>query len=591
MAGMWSIWLAGAMSLFGIDTRDTKMLSQPAVSDKHVAFAYADDLWICGLDGKDVRRLTSDSGVEGNPVFSPDGKWIAFSGQYDGNTDVYLISIDGGEPKRLTWHPTPDVPRCFTPDGTKILFCSARNVFTRRFQQFFTVPVTGGFPEQLPIPNGYRASISPDGKFIAYTPLGERFEQWKNYRGGTHTRIWIYNTANHAVEQIPQPSGRCNDTDPNWINEKTLVFRSDRAGEFNLFTFDLGAKQPTQISKFTDFPVVSVNAGGGNIVFEQAAGLHLMPASTTGGDSVQSHRMKIGVAADLIEPRPRYVRGSRNIRQGGISPSGARAVFEYRGEIVTVPAEKGDPRNLTNSPGANDRSPAWSPDGKTIAYFSDSSKEYELCLAPQDGKGQVRRIKLSGSGFFQRPSWSPDSKKFAYLDNSMTLWWLDIASGKCTKVCSEPFFGQGNLGFNWSPDSKWLTYTLGSRSALQQVYVYSIGDAKSTRITDGMSDCTEPCFDLNGKYLYFFASTDSGPVRHGFAQSSLDMRSRRSIYVAVLNKDQASPFKKESDEEKGPAEANEGGGERRIPRGGATGSLTGGAERRLPGARQGQLPP
>ena len=235
--------------LFGtIDIKDTKFLSQPTISENHIAFVYAGDLWVADSDGKNVRRLTSDDGIESSPVFSPNGKLIAFSAQYDGNTDVYIVPVEGGIPKRLTWHPGSDRVRGFTPDGSAVLFISARNVFTRRYTQLFTVPINGGFPKSLKIPNAYKATYSPDGKRLAYNPLGERFRQWKNYRGGTVSTIWLYTFSNHSVEKIPKPDGRCNDIDAMWIGDK-IYFLSDRNGEFNLFHYDISSKKINQLTE------------------------------------------------------------------------------------------------------------------------------------------------------------------------------------------------------------------------------------------------------------------------------------------------------------------------------------------------------
>ncbi len=377
--------IALPVSLTGqIDIKDTKLLSQPAISKNHVAFVYSGDLWIANVDGKNVRRLTSDDGIESNPIFSPNGRLIAFNAQYDGNTDVYVVPVEGGVPKRLTWHPNSDNVRDFTPDGFAVLFTSSRFVFTNRHTQLFTVPVKGGFPESLKIPYAFKAAYSPDGIKLAYTPLSERFQQWKHYRGGTVSTIWICTFDDYSIEKIPQPEGRCNDTDPMWIGDK-IYFRSDRNGEFNLFSFDINSKETNQLTHYTDFPILDASDGGDKIIYEQAGHLHIFNLQDK-----QSRKLTIGVAADLLGVRPRYVKSSRYIRGASISPSGARAVFEFRGEIVTVPAEKGDPRNLTNTTGVHERSPVWSPDGKFIAYFSDKSGEYELHIKQQDGKGEEK---------------------------------------------------------------------------------------------------------------------------------------------------------------------------------------------------------
>jgi tricorn protease len=544
--------LANVIPAAAIDTHDTRMLSQPAVSATHIAFCYADDLWVADLDGKNVRRLTSDIGIETLPVFSPDGKTIAFTGQYDGNVDVFTIPVEGGQPTRLTWHPGADMVRGWTPDGQGILFSSNRAASNFRHSQLYTLPIAGGFPTRLPLPHGVEASFSPDGSRIAYTPLGDRSQQWKHYRGGTASRIWICKLNDLGIEMVPQPEARCNDTCPRWQGT-TVYFRSDRNGEYNLFGYEEGSKAVKQLTNFTDFPVMSIGVGGGNVVFEQAGYIHRFDPS-----SGKSTKLTIGVATDLAERRPRFVKGAKHVRNATISPSGARAAFEIRGEIITVPAEKGDPRNLTQTPGINERSPAWSPDGKSIAYFSDAGGEYTLHVRSADGKGEAKIHKLTGTGFYEHPHWSPDGQSIAYLDNSQSLYWIDLANGNCTKVASEPLYGPIKfLNSAWSPDSQWLAYTLGNKAGLHRIYVYSLKDKTSKPVTDGLSDALEPVFDASGQYLYFLASTDAGPVNQWFSQANSELHSKRSIYLAVLPKGVTSPFARESDEEKGTAKKDE----------------------------------
>jgi tricorn protease len=524
---------------------DTRMLQQPAVSKTHIAFIYAEDLYVCKLDGSDVRRLTSDQGVESNPAFSPDGQTIAFSAQYDGNLDAFIIPVDGGSPKRLTFHPGPDIVRGFTPDG-QVLFGSNRHCYSNRYMQLFSVSVNGGVESKVPLPTAYEASYSAEGSHLAYCPLNDMSNQWKHYRGGTHSRIWIARTSDYEVEQIAQPAGRCNDIDPNYLGD-VIYFRSDRNGEFNLFGYHTASKELKQLTAFTDFPVVNGATGGGNVVFEQSGYLHrFFP------DTGKSEKLKIGIAAELNETRTRFAKGAKNVRDAHISPNGVRAVFEFRGEIVTVPAEKGDPRNLTETTGVHERAPAWSPDGKSIAYFSDEGGEYQLHVAPSNG-GKAKAFKLGGAGFYEDLIWSPDGLKLSYVDNSNSLYWIQLSDGKVTKVTAEPIYGPSQLRSirgNWSPDSQWLTYCLTNRSAYRTVFAYSLTENKSSPITDGLSDCVDPVFDRSGKYLYFFGSTDAGPANQWFAQSNADMRVNRSLYLAVLQKGQPSPLARESDDEK-----------------------------------------
>lgn len=538
----------------GVDINDTRLVTQPAISKTHIAFVYAGDLWAADLSGKNVRRLTADEGLQANPAFSPDGSLIAFTAQYDGNPDVYVVPTSGGVPTRLTWHPGADIVQGFTPDGSAVLFTSGRAVFTGRYTQLFTVSVKGGVEEPLKLPNAASATYSPDGTRLAYNPIYEAFNQWKNYRGGTNSTIWLFNLSDNSSEKVPQPADRPNDAGPMWIGD-TIYFRSDRNGEFNLFSFSPRTKAVRQLTDHKDFPVMSAKAGDNTIIYEQAGYLHTFDLR-----SGRSSKLTVGVAADLVETRPRYVKGARYIRRASLSPTGARAALDFRGEIVTIPAEKGDARNLTNTVAAHERSPAWSPDGKSLAYFSDESGEYELHIRNQDGKGDVRKIKIAGAGFYEDPVWSPDSQKISFADNSWTLYWIDLGSGTTKKIGSEYLYGPTRartIHHVWSPDSKWVAYTLNTRAYIQTVYAYSIEQDKSSPITDGLSEVTEPVFDESGKYLYFFGSTDAGPVKDWFALSSADSRITRSLYMAVLRNDLPNPLARESDEEKGTPQKDE----------------------------------
>jgi tricorn protease len=571
-----------------VDANDTRLVAQPALTARHVAFAYDNDIWIADLAnagsaassksisgapsaapksaGPEVpnsilgpaRRITSHEGYESRPRFSPDGSLLAFNGEYDGNLDVYVIPIAGGSPRRLTWHPGPDVVEGFTPDGTAVLFNSPRSVYTGRHTQLFTVPIAGGFPTRLPIPHGLHASYAPDGGAIAYQPLAEAHEQWKHYRGGMTARIWLYDFAQKSVTQVPQPAERSNDVDPIWIGNR-IFFRSDRAGEINLFSFDRATSEVRQLTRFTDFPVLAATAEGkaegSRIVFEQAGWIHLLDTRTGA-----TERLRIAAASDLKDQRPRFEKGKGFVRSGALSPTGARAVLEFRGEILTVPAEKGAPRNLSGTTGVHDRSPAWSPDGTRIAWVSDASGEYRLTVAPQDGDGETRTYDLEGAGFYGDLEWSPDGRWISYTDNSWSLYLLDLESGSVEKIGSEHQYGPDrgrNLPHSWSPDSKWLAYTLDTATSIQQVFLYSIASRTSHPVTDGLSEVSEPVFDAGGKYLYFFGSTDAGPVKQWFSMSNADMVLTRSLYLTVLAKGVESPFKPESDEEKGPGAGEE----------------------------------
>ncbi len=530
----------------GIDTRDTRLMSQPAVSADHIAFIYAEDLWVANPDGSQPVRLTVSEGIESDPYFSPDGRFIAFSGQYDGNTDVFIVPVAGGIPVRLTWHPGNDIVRGFTPDGSSVLFASQRSSFSGRYFQLYTVKTGGGFPEKLQIPNAWFACYSPDGKSMAYTPLTPQYLQWKDYRGGTISTIWIYSLGDHSVVKIPQPQGGCNDADPMWIGNQ-IFFTSDRNGEFNLFSYEINSKEIKQLTSFTDFPILKASAGIGTIIFEQSGYLHQYNLSQS-----KSSKLTIGIAADLLELRPRYVQGNNYIRGLDISPTGSRIVMDFRGDIITLPAEKGDPRNITQTTGIHEKYPSWSPDGKSIAYFSDATGEYSLHIKPQDGKGEPKTIKLTGTGFYANPSWSPDSKKICYADNGRNIYIIDLELNTIAKVDSDELYFPStfrDIFGDWSSDSKWLLYTKLLKTNFRKILLYSVDQKKSFAVTDGLSDASNPVFDTEGEYIYFFASTDAGPVVNWFDLSNEDMRMTNSIYLATLRKDIISPFAKESDEE------------------------------------------
>jgi tricorn protease len=530
----------------GIDTNDTRLMSQPAISANKIAFIYAEDVWIANSDGSQPVRLTIDEGIESDPYFSPDGNLIAFSAQYDGNTDVYTIPVGGGIPTRLTWHPGEDIVRGFTPDGSGVLFVSQRSVFTTRYFQFFIVSVKGGYPVKLDIPNGWTGTYSPDGKAMAYTPLAPAYQQWKNYRGGRISVIWVFSFTDQSVQKIPQPAGGCNDADPMWVGGK-IYFLSDRNGEFNLFAYDNASRAVTQLTFFKDFPVLDASAGNGKIILEQEGYLHTYDPLT----SSQS-RLKIGIAADLLELRPRFVQGNNYIRGVDISPTGSRVALDFRGDIVTIPAEKGDPRNITLTTNSHEKYPSWSPDGKSIAYLSDATGEYLLHIKSQDGKGEAKTIKLTGSGFYAYPSWSPDSKKICYSDNGKSLYIIDLETASIKKIDSDeinlPGAFRNHFG-DWSSDSKWVLYTKVLKTNFRVVLLYSVDQNKSFPVSDGFSDASDPVFDPDGEYLYFLASTDAGPVLNWFDLSSQDMRMSNSIYLVTLSKDKISPLVKENDEE------------------------------------------
>jgi len=517
------------------------LMRTPTLNKTHVVFSYAGDLWIAAREGGEANRLTTGAGNETNPIFSPDGNWIAFTGEYDGNVDVYIVPATGGVPRRLTYHPGNDSVAGWTPDGKQVLFVSGRASESGRTAHLFTIPIDGVFPTALPLPMGYEGSYSPDGTRLAYVPLPRAFQAWKRYRGGRTTPIWIARLSDSSIEKVPRENS--NDFNPMWI-ENRVYFLSDRNGPVTLFSYDTTSRKVSQVIGNDGLDIKSASAGPGAIVYEQFGSLNLYDLK-----SGKTRKLDIRVNADLLAVRPKYEKVASRITNAALSPSGARAVFEARGEILTVPAEKGDVRNLTNTPGAAERDPSWSPDGKWIAYFSDESGEYALYLRNQTGMGEVRKINLGNSpSFFYLPTWSPDSKKIAYFDKRLNLWYVEIEKGTPVKIDSSK--RGGSFSPSWSPDSRWIAYIKPTQSWYRAIFIYSLEESKSFQVTDGLSDATSPVFDKSGKYLYFTASTDIGPAVFGFDMTSYPHRPTRSVYIAVLRKDLPSPLAPESDEEK-----------------------------------------
>ncbi|HEU4712308.1 MAG TPA: PDZ domain-containing protein [Pyrinomonadaceae bacterium] len=528
----------------------TRLLRHPTVSRDQIAFEYAGDLWLVARTGGQARRITSTQGLEIEPHFSPDGTQIAFTATVAGNTDVYVVPTTGGNPKRLTYHPGSDRVRGWTPDGRRIVFASARTSAPQQaYVKLWTIGLEGGLPEQVPMPRAFSAAYSPDGRRIAYEEFQTPFipdwyeaSMWRHYRGGRTHPISVMNLADYSVEKLPWTNS--NDSEPMWIGN-TIYFVSDRNHTANLFAYRTDTKQLTQLTRHDDFDIMTASAGPDAVVYEQAGYIHLVDAK-----SGKSTRLNIEATGDLPWARPQFKKVAPMIRNSALSATGVRAVFEARGEIFTVPTEKGDYRNLTQSAGAHDRSPAWSPDGAQLAWLSDSSGEYQLVIGDPIGVTAARAIALPTTGFYSSPAWSPDGTQILVQDNHRNLWTIEVSTGKATKIDVDSYPDPARqFEATWSPDSKWIAYSKNLPSRLRAVFIYSTAEGKAYQVTDGLADSLSPAFDLNGKYLYFLASTNYGPSTGWLEMSSLDRPVRRAIYLAVLSATEPSPLLPETGDE------------------------------------------
>jgi tricorn protease len=544
--------LASASSAFSQETL-TRLLRQPDIHGDTVAFVYAGDIWLAPVSGGDARRLTSGEGMEYFPKFSPDGRSIAFTGDYSGTRQVFVISVDGGQPKQLTFYndvgPLP--PRGgidnrildWTPDGKNILFLPHRLPWGDRMARPYTVPAAGGMEQPLAIPEAGGGMYSPDGTKLVYTPIEREFRTWKRYRGGRAQDVWIYDLAANTAEQIT--TSQYTDNQPLWIGN-TIYFTSDREdGRLNLWSYDLGTKQTTKVTNHTDYDVLWPSADRSQAVYEAGGYLYRFANG-------QSTRIPIRVYGDFRGTLPYYRNVRDNIEWFVVSPTGQRALFSARGDVFSVPAKEGEIRNLTQTPGIRERDAVWSPDGRTVAYLSDRSGEYEIYVRPADGSGEERQVTKGSKAWRFAPRWSPDSKLLAFSDKDHALQVLDVASGKITVADNDPY---GDItDYRWSPDSRWLTYTKGNAAQFSSIYVYNLANAKVHRLTSDMTHEANPVFDPKGRYLYFTSNRDFNLTFSSWEFNYLYTDPAR-VYVGVLAEDGPALFLPQSDEEKAAAQS------------------------------------
>lgn len=520
-------------------TEGTRLLRMPSVSDDRIVFTYANDLWLVARAGGKAQQLTSHPGLESFAHLSPDGKWIAFTGQYGGDFDVYLMLSDGGEPKRLTYYPGYEQVLGWTPDGKRILFHSRRASITNPVNKLFTVGLEGGFPQELPLPDSGLASFSPDGTRLAYNRIATEYRTWKRYRGGRQSFVSIYGLRTNSYEEIPHSDA--SDLSPMWY-KNAIYFASDRDGIMNLYLYDLASKQTKQLTSYRKFDVKYPSLGGRNapaIIYENGGDLFIFDINTE-----TNSKAVVKVEGDLAQTKPRIVDVTNYIKTFGISPDGDRALFGARGEVFTVSRLNHAACNLTQTSGANELQPVWSPDGKWIAYLSDQTGEYEVYIRPSDGSGSERRLTTRTKGYLYNPLWSPDSRKLLFTDSTLKFFYVDIKDGEVVLIDQSR---NGDIyNYSWSPDSRWVAYPKTRDNLFRQIYIYSIDKRESHAVTDGRFDDRNPVFDPAGECLYFFSSRNYRPAFFFAGRSDTDWginyTDNTGIYAVTLTADAKSPF-------------------------------------------------
>ncbi|MGA8300877.1 MAG: PDZ domain-containing protein [Terriglobales bacterium] len=530
-----------------------RLLLFPDIHNDKVAFVYGGDIWVASSAGGEARRVTSNPGRELFPKFSPDGKWLAFTGQYDGNFNVYIMPSDGGQPTQLTFYQGQAQPLSdrmgvlnevigWTQDSQNVIFLSRRDASNGWTKRPYTVSVKGGMEKPMVIDEGGLLSFSPDGGKIAYNRIFRNFRQWKRYTGGMAQEITIFDLKTNAVDGTI-PHTEWTDTFPMW-HGNTIYFTSDRGPEhrLNVYSYDTGTKQVEQLTKFSDWDCMWPSMGPNGIIFENGGYLY-----TLDFQGQQAKKLAIYVDGERDQAMKHWADASKHITDFDIAPDGKRAVVAARGEVFTVPAKEGSTRNLTHSPGVREQKVAWSPDGKWIAYISDRTGEDEIFVAPQDGQGPEEEITSGHKGFMFQPAWSPDSTKIAWADKDLKLWYVDIKTKQPVEVDKAKFFEITN--YSWSPDSQWLAYDKPEESGVSVVYLYGLADKKITPVTSVMSNSFAPVFDPGKRYLYFLSDRDFNEVLGNIDFEFANPKTTR-VYMVTLTADEPSPFPALSDETK-----------------------------------------
>lgn len=521
---------------------ETRLLRQPTISQNNVAFAYGSDIWIVGRKGGEARRLTSTEAIEGDPHFSPDGMWIAFCSNRAGEFNVYIIPIAGGTPQRLTWYRKGSTPVGWSPDGKYVLYRSSRETAPREYNRMWKVSASGGPSELIPAPWAFDGSFSSDSTSVVIDRMSRWDSEWRHYRGGQNTPLVILDL--DSLEETRIPNERSTDIQPIWMGKK-IYFLSDRDWSVNIFSYDPATVTVTQLTDFDDVDIKSLDGYDGTLIFERDGYLH-----TFNTRNKRTTKLEITVNGDFPWAETQWNDVSWNLHAASLSPTGKRALFEARGEIISVPIEKGDTRNLTRSSGTADRAPIWSPKGNQIAWFSDAMGSYQLAIANQDGLSEPKYISIGESKMAWQPSWSPDGTRIAFVDDDVRIRVIDLESGTIqTADAGGTNFERGSMTLQWSPDSKWLAYPKTYPNNFRRIVVWSLQDNSTNAITDSMADATAPAWGRDGKHLYFLASTDFGLSSGIVNTSTIGEEPTYGVYAVVLDAEESTPFSPESDEE------------------------------------------
>ncbi len=556
-----TVWLAAALAIGqaappenpdrGSPAGEARLLRFPTIHGDAIVFGYAGNLYTVSAQGGIARRLTSHEGYEMFPHFSPDGKTLAFTGQYDGNTEIYTIPAEGGSPKRLTFTATlgrddvsdrmgpNNICLGWTPDGKSVLFRSRMRSFNDFIGQLFTVPVEGGLPEQLPLPRGGLASYSPDGSKLAFNRIFREFRTWKRYRGGLADDVWVYDFATKKTEPIASNEGL--DIAPMWARDG-IYFLSDRGPEvrMNLYRHDLATRAITRCTEFKDFDVKFPSLGDRAIVFENGGWIYRLDLETQ-----KTEKVHVRILEDEGLARPTLVSVGKDVTSYEVSPDGKRALLGARGEVFTVPASTGPTRNLTRTSGVHERNSKWSPDGKSIAYVSDATGEDEIWLQSPGGTEKAVQLTTGGDVYKYELYWSPDSKKILWTDRQFRLFTIDVASKKANLVREAKVWEIRDAV--WSPDSQWIAWSEEQYDGMNRVYLYSLDSKATTPASDPLYAASSPCFSGDGKYLFLASARDFNPVysRTEWNHAYTDME---RVYAVLLSKKTPSPFRPRSDE-------------------------------------------